>query len=180
MTETVGDGIGARVADVRTRKGWSQRQLAERLEALRHGLDRSALGRIETGDRKASLDDLMAVAAALDVSPTVLLLPASDEEPVAIAPALEVTAGRARTWIRGQDPLPDQDPVFFRMTLDGDQWTPVRRQQVRALAGLMDAYEAAWDREDAKAARLAISAMEHELEQQRAEVNRLARQRKGA
>ncbi|OBB79279.1 helix-turn-helix domain-containing protein [Mycolicibacterium peregrinum] len=59
--------VGANIRDLRNKKGWSQRQLAEALQGdLR--LDPSAVTRIERGERGIKLREASAIAAALDVA----------------------------------------------------------------------------------------------------------------
>jgi len=60
--------IGDRIAALRRVSGWSQEQLAERVD-----LNASYLARIEGGARKATIDTLGAIASALGVSINALL-----------------------------------------------------------------------------------------------------------
>ena len=72
MTETMRDEhqatIGAQVARLRERQGWSQRALAKWV-----GIDQSAVSRIEAGRRRLSADELQRFAEALHVSADELL-----------------------------------------------------------------------------------------------------------
>lgn len=56
--------FGARVRDLRHRRGWSQEDLAERA-----GLHRNYVGGIERGERNPALDNIWALADALGVRP---------------------------------------------------------------------------------------------------------------
>ncbi|QZH66937.1 helix-turn-helix domain-containing protein [Mycolicibacterium farcinogenes] len=59
--------VGANIRDLRNKKGWSQRQLAESLQGdLR--LDPSAITRIERGERSIKLREAAAIADALEVA----------------------------------------------------------------------------------------------------------------
>ena len=60
--------IGARIAQLRERQGWSQRALARWVD-----LDQSAVSRIEAGHRRLSAEELHRFADALHVSADVLL-----------------------------------------------------------------------------------------------------------
>jgi Zn-dependent peptidase ImmA (M78 family)/DNA-binding XRE family transcriptional regulator len=62
-TEAVGTqvGLGRRIADARTESGMTQAALAASI-----GLERTALVRIESGERKVSATELLAIAGALD------------------------------------------------------------------------------------------------------------------
>lgn len=59
--------FGAGIARLRRERGLSQEQLA-----LRAGLDRSYMGRVERGEQSVSLDKIFAVADVLGVAPSVL------------------------------------------------------------------------------------------------------------
>ena len=61
-------GLGRRVRQQRDLKGMTQDQLAERV-----GVSCSFIGHIERGEKKASLDTLVALSNALVIPPTVLL-----------------------------------------------------------------------------------------------------------
>ncbi|WP_119580164.1 helix-turn-helix domain-containing protein [Streptomyces europaeiscabiei] len=58
---------------LRTERGLSQRQLAGRVTALGHPMSNTTLSRIERIQRRCDVDDLIATAEALLVSPLVLL-----------------------------------------------------------------------------------------------------------
>ena len=58
---------------LRAERGLSQRQLADRVTALGHPMSNTMLSRIERAQRRCDVDDLIALAQALLVSPLVLL-----------------------------------------------------------------------------------------------------------
>lgn len=60
--------IGKRIINMRERKGWSQRELANRV-----GLNFSVMNRIEAGDRPVRDSELTMLANVLDVSADELL-----------------------------------------------------------------------------------------------------------
>jgi transcriptional regulator with XRE-family HTH domain len=106
--------FGRRVAAVRNDRGWTQAKLAERLRELGYALPREALARLETGKRGASLEDVLAVAYALDVSPLHLIVPVDNEPRVIVAGNVQpVDPQDLREWIRGGQPLVFQDPMWF-------------------------------------------------------------------
>jgi hypothetical protein len=68
----------------------------------------STITKIETQGRKVSVDELVAFAAALNVSPVVLMLPDTDPgTPVPVAEHLYAPSWRqAWRWMYGEAPLP--------------------------------------------------------------------------
>ncbi len=56
------DRIGLRVVALRKMRGWSQQELADRA-----GLQRTHVGRIETGKYAVTLETIQAIAEALDM-----------------------------------------------------------------------------------------------------------------
>ncbi|NSC22240.1 helix-turn-helix transcriptional regulator [Streptomyces albus subsp. chlorinus] len=61
------------IEHVRNERGLSQRELAARLNRLGHPLAHTALSRIECLRRRCDVDDLVAIAGALEVPPVALL-----------------------------------------------------------------------------------------------------------
>lgn len=57
------DVFGRRVRHLRTKKGWSQEELADAAE-----LHRTYIGGIERGERNVSLRNISKIASSLDVS----------------------------------------------------------------------------------------------------------------
>jgi transcriptional regulator with XRE-family HTH domain len=104
----VGRRVGDQVRRVRSERGWTQADLSRQLRAVGRPIPVASVGRLESGDRRVDVDDLLALAAALDVSPLALLLPFTD------APTAEVDLPGARgrlsafdawLWALGVDPL---------------------------------------------------------------------------
>jgi transcriptional regulator with XRE-family HTH domain len=87
-------------------------ELADRLKTGGHAIAASAISKIERGERQVTVDDLMALAIALDVPPISLLLPENVRGGVeltgigAVYPGAKTTAGRrAWAWAQGREPL---------------------------------------------------------------------------
>ncbi|WP_128802567.1 MULTISPECIES: helix-turn-helix transcriptional regulator [unclassified Streptomyces] len=70
---TAGIRAARTIEILRTARGLSQRQLAGRVAALGHPMSNTMLSRIERAQRRYDIDDLIAIAEALLVSPLVLL-----------------------------------------------------------------------------------------------------------
>jgi transcriptional regulator with XRE-family HTH domain len=118
--------IAERVAETvrthRLRRRLSHRQLSARLAELGHPILPSGIAKIEDGSRRVDVDDLVALALALRVSMSRLLLPATDTgEPVALTEAMTLDFTEAWRWSRGEL-LPGVPPEPDR---DGDGWVKV-------------------------------------------------------
>ena len=73
--ETVAAIVARNVGELRGRRQFSVRDLSRRLEELGTPMLASAISKIENGQRKVTVDELVALARALNVSPVRLLLP---------------------------------------------------------------------------------------------------------
>jgi 8-oxo-dGTP pyrophosphatase MutT (NUDIX family)/transcriptional regulator with XRE-family HTH domain len=135
----VGRYVLANLKELREVRGLNYKQLSERLTALGRPIPTLGLSRIERGDRRVDADDLVALALALEVNPSALLLPrnthprdmielASDRQPE--------LASDAWAWADGSRPLPAAGPGT-RSTADWyaladfaryarPQWSPPR------------------------------------------------------
>lgn len=105
------ESVAANVRAVRSRRGWSAQTLADRCAEIGvPSLDRSTVANIENGRRqRVGVDELFALAFALDVSPLSLLFPRRDDNLVEVVPGYVVAAPEARRWVRGQEQLPGRD-----------------------------------------------------------------------
>ena len=63
------------IEHLRLVRGLTQHQLAARCTALGRPMTNTALSRAERARRRCDIDDLVAIATALGVAPTTLLLP---------------------------------------------------------------------------------------------------------
>ncbi|MBB5909777.1 helix-turn-helix domain-containing protein [Actinoalloteichus hymeniacidonis] len=99
MTQDVGDLdslVRKRIRALRLAQGWSLEELATRAR-----LSPSSLSRIENGQRRLALDQLVTLARALDTSLDQLV--ESDTEDVIANPVVEGAHGRLR-WALKADP----------------------------------------------------------------------------
>ncbi|MER6198013.1 helix-turn-helix transcriptional regulator [Streptomyces sp. NPDC001586] len=69
----VGVRLAAEVAAHRQRHGWDQAELAARVSDAGRPMSPSVLGKVEAGARRVDVDDLAALARALEVEPSELL-----------------------------------------------------------------------------------------------------------
>lgn len=112
--------VSGNVRMLRERRGLTRPQLSERLSDLGRPLLATGLAKIEDGTRRVDVDDLMALAIALNVSPPRLLLPSvASDEPVRLTPKVEVSSSWAWSWAEGEGPVsPDfseeEDEAYHR------------------------------------------------------------------
>lgn len=130
-----GQTVAKNLSRLRNARGLSTYQLADLLAAAGRPIAPSAITRIEGGSRKVDVDDLMAFAVVLRVTPTALLLPptANPDDAVDLTGEGEISADLAWAWSTGERPLelPADD--------DGEVWNdfqtfalPSGRRQYRA------------------------------------------------
>lgn len=98
--------VRKRIRALRVAQGWSLEELASRAH-----LSQSSLSRIENGQRRLALDQLVTLARALDTTLDQLVENASDD--VVISPMIDGTHGLMRWPIKGD---PGMSVVRQRMT----------------------------------------------------------------
>lgn len=104
----VGEAVRQNVKTLREEQNLSLAALSRRLsELVGRSIPTLGLSRIENGERRVDADDLVALAAALGVSPVTLLLPREDTRgPVPLAQHLTAPSWRvAWRWMHGEVPL---------------------------------------------------------------------------
>ncbi|MFE3659103.1 helix-turn-helix domain-containing protein [Streptomyces sp. NPDC059165] len=105
--------VASNVKRLRDQLGLSIYALAGRLEKAGRPITPSAVAKVEKQQRQVSVDDLTALAAALGVNPSALLLPVNVDPDDSV----EVTGAgtqRAETfwhWADGGGPLPSQEEI---------------------------------------------------------------------
>src|SRR4051794_25470240 len=106
-TDSPSERLAANVRALRDARGMSVRDLSARLSELGRPLLPSGITKIEQGQRRVDVDDLVALAVALRVNPSRLLLPdtAGDAE-VSLTPSVTVPAWAAWQWADAREPLP--------------------------------------------------------------------------
>lgn len=106
-----GETVRANIQRLRKDQNLGYTKLARILkEEIDRPIPDLGLRRIEAGDRRVDVDDLMALAVALGVSPATLLMPAVDsvqpqDDVAATAVAVPVAAERLWEWLTAQSPL---------------------------------------------------------------------------
>jgi transcriptional regulator with XRE-family HTH domain len=111
---TVSDVAAARIREVRKRRGWQPADLAARCAKLgADQLTENVIENLEGGRRRGgkrrrdlTVDELFALALALNVFPTHLLVPTDDsDEPYRVTATVKDSNFRVRCWVRGLLPL---------------------------------------------------------------------------
>jgi transcriptional regulator with XRE-family HTH domain len=105
-----GEAVAENVRRLRVALGMSLRDLESKLqENGHHAIAHSGLSKIENKSRRVDVDDLMALALALAVTPVALLLPAarSPRDPVELTGWGSVDASWAWAYVLGTRDLVD-------------------------------------------------------------------------
>ncbi|MEU0239650.1 helix-turn-helix transcriptional regulator [Nocardiopsis sp. NPDC006198] len=107
-----GSYVARNIRVLRTKRGKTTEALANELTDRGVPLQASAITRIEKGQRRVTVDELVAFAVLLDATPNALLLPVEvDRElPIAVTGHGELAAADAWDWLDGDSPLPSRGP----------------------------------------------------------------------
>jgi transcriptional regulator with XRE-family HTH domain len=103
-----GETVRANIQRLRDDQNLGYTKLSRILEELGRPIPELGLRRIEAGDRRVDVDDLLALAAALGVSPVTLLMPADvgrQDSVEATAVPVPYPARLLWLWLTGADPL---------------------------------------------------------------------------
>jgi transcriptional regulator with XRE-family HTH domain len=133
MAATPSEVVARRVKEIRQKRRMTVAQLAARLDELgMPGLTEQALYNLEAGRpdprgrrrRAISVDEMVALAQALDVLLLDLLAPVNDSPDPIISTTGTMTATRVefREWARGERPLPSQDERLAYAELPPEEW----------------------------------------------------------
>lgn len=100
-----GRHVAERLAHYRNARNLSYQALSQRLDELEWSIPELGLRRIEARARRVTVDDVLAIAAALDVSPLQLLLPDRDSEGRSTGVPADVNAAEVWAWAEGATTL---------------------------------------------------------------------------
>jgi transcriptional regulator with XRE-family HTH domain len=119
VTGAAGRTLAANMVALRRYHDLDQPALARRTAEHGRPLTVSAISLIERCNRRVDADDLVVLAAALNVDPAALLLPHTLSGEIEIVSGLKVPARAAWEWARGLRPLPsaagdDSDRAYSR------------------------------------------------------------------
>lgn len=101
----VGETLMQNIKRIREGQRLTYVELADRLATIGRPIPVLGLRRIERGERRVDVDDLVALAVVLAASPVDLMVPGDvdDDEPYGVTPEVSTTAAVAREWIAGTD-----------------------------------------------------------------------------
>lgn len=121
-TGAVADRVAANIRKFRTQRGYSTYDLADRLGKIGWSMAQSAVAKIENMQRAVTVDDLVAFALVLDVSPNALLFEgefsANTKAIPILTPATKATPVATWQWATGEQPLvagPGTISAMFRI-----------------------------------------------------------------
>lgn len=128
-----GRTVALNIARMRKVAGFSTRGLAVALEKRGCVVSQGGISRMEAVKRHVTVDELVALAAIFDVSPSALLLPLTDDstDQVEITGAGAVPADQAWDWMDGRRRLdaPCDDPSTASVEYALYSRPPLRRSR---------------------------------------------------
>lgn len=106
METSPGALVAKNLAELRKDRRVTNRELAERMRQIGYPLLASGVAKIENRQRRVTVDDLIALAAALEVNPNRILLPIDGNEiDVRIGDNLNAKVAQLWPWVLGQQVL---------------------------------------------------------------------------
>ena len=126
--DTTAETVSANVRRLRKEQNLGLRGLATKLAEAGRPLTHSAVDQIEQGKRRVDVDDLIALAAALGVSPITLLMPGmlnEDSAKMVEVARCHLSVGRLWRWLRADIALPGYALPQRRFFVDSrPEWDP--------------------------------------------------------
>jgi transcriptional regulator with XRE-family HTH domain len=108
----VAERVSANIRRLREQRRMSLADLAQELARVGRPMAASAVHKVETGERRADVDDLVAFALALEVTPYALLLPDVRTSTGSVPMTPTMAAPDARTaWVWATDEQPRRVPL---------------------------------------------------------------------
>lgn len=138
VAQTVHEAFAIRLRQAREARGWTQEQLSDLVKEAGVPLERVTIARLEKGRRKASIGELVALAACLDVSPLYLLAPGRLETGVMITPRRTIESWQFLLWSRGDGPLDGRNGDVYNFMAPGSwvTWKPGDLESIKHGSGL--------------------------------------------
>jgi transcriptional regulator with XRE-family HTH domain len=122
-----GETVRANVQRLREAQNLGYARLARILdEEIERPIPELGLRRIESGDRRVDVDDLVALAAALGVAPVTLLMPRVDsagrQDEVESTAASPIQAAHLWAWLTANEPIPINMSFFIFIERSWPAW----------------------------------------------------------
>lgn len=93
--------LAKRLAQLRSKLGWPQAELADRMNGYGLPWDVSTVSKVEKNTRKVSIDELVTLAYVLGVSPASLLIPVDWHDDFLVTPNTKMHTSAAWQWVEG-------------------------------------------------------------------------------
>lgn len=111
---------------LREERGLTKKQLSDAVGELGRSIPPLGISRVESGTRRVDADDLVALAVALGVNVSTLLLPDTIEGETEVTGAGAVSAAQAWKWADGSKPLTIPEGDDGTAELDFTRWARPR------------------------------------------------------
>lgn len=115
--QATGRRVAENLKEIRGGRGLSYAELARRLKGLGHPILDTGLMKIEKGERRVDVDDLVALALALGVNVSALILPRfipDSAEDIELTPNFRTNPWIAWNWADGRVALAGSLEEFIR------------------------------------------------------------------
>ncbi|MFF3660058.1 helix-turn-helix domain-containing protein [Streptomyces olivochromogenes] len=142
-----GEVLAANLKRLREEQRLTYVELSARLTETGRPIPVLGLRRIERGERRVDVDDLLALALVLSTHPVDLLVPgdAADDAPYPVTPTVTTTARTARGWIGGTAFLVDpKSPLEFATAI---RTMPQARAQAMTRLWMTPERQHEWNRQ---------------------------------
>lgn len=107
MSGPTAERVAENIKTLRRERGMDLADVSKRMGELGQPVSVSGLSKVELGQRRVDVDELVALAIALDVSPNRLLLPGeASDDVVFLTTEAQAESSVAWKWAAGDSPLP--------------------------------------------------------------------------
>lgn len=127
-----GTTVAENIQRCRSNQRLGYAEMSRMLDEVGRSIPPLGLRRIESGERRVDVDDLVAIAAVLGVSPTTLMMPSTpnpDDEVVSSARPESVPAQRLWRWFCAERPLEGEVSASDLLDFAGAAFPEWRRIQ---------------------------------------------------
>jgi transcriptional regulator with XRE-family HTH domain len=111
-----------RLRETRINRDWSQADLSELCRKAGLRLNRVAITKLEAGERRPRLNEVIGLAAVLGVSPVQLFTPRHHRVRMAVTPKRLEDGADVRSWCYLEGPLDPRDEQFYFSQVSQEEW----------------------------------------------------------